>query len=301
MSKKFAMIGASGYIAPRHMRAIKETGHELVAVLDPNDSIGVIDQYFPKAKYFSEPERFDRHLDRLKRRDKAVDYVSICSPNYLHDSHIRMALRNGAQAICEKPLVLQPEHLDALETIEAETGQKINCILQLRLHPKIIELKKKIDASEGRHKVQLTYITPRGQWYHRSWKGDMDKSGGIATNIGVHFFDMLIWLFGKPLESKVRYHENDKAAGTLMLPKADVTWKLSVDPEDVPYDEWKPFRAIIIDGEEAMNFSDGFTDLHNISYKEILKGNGFGLQDVKPALDLVYEIRNHNNQWEKRK
>ncbi len=290
--KRFALIGAGGYIAPRHMIAINDTKNDLVSILDPNDSVGMIDKYFPNASYFSEYERFDRHIDRLNRTNKGVDYVSIASPNYLHDAHIRFALKNGSHAICEKPLVLNPYSLNSLKELEKETGKNVYTILQLRLHPSIIKLKEKIEKSSRKnHKIVLNYTTPRGSWYHYSWKGDFEKSGGIATNIGIHFFDMLMWIFGGVKNSYVESHTNMKANGYLELERADVDWNLSIDCRDLPHDEWKPFRSITVDGDE-LEFSDGFTDLHTESYKQILNGNGFGINDAIPSLELVHQIRN---------
>ena len=286
---KFALIGASGYIAPRHVEAIKHTNNELVALLDPYDGIGYIDRHYPNASYFKESERFDRHLDRLRRKNEGVDYVSICSPNYLHDSHIRLALRNQCNVICEKPLVLIHEHLEALKTIEKETNKSINTILQLRYHPTIIALKEKYKNTSEIHKVQLDYITPRGLWYDYSWKGDIDKSGGVASNIGVHFFDMLLWIFGDVVDYNTK-NTNKTSKGHLLLKNAEVNYNLSIQKEDLPWNEWKPFRSIKIDGEE-LEFSSGFTELHNISYEEILKGNGFTLNDVEPTIKLIEKIR----------
>ena len=286
---KFALIGASGYIAPRHVEAIKHTNNELVALLDPYDGIGYIDRHYPNASYFKESERFDRHLDRLRRKGEGVDYVSICSPNYLHDSHIRLALRNQCNVICEKPLVLIHEHLEALKTIEKETNKSINTILQLRYHPTIIALKEKYKNTSEIHKVQLDYITPRGLWYDYSWKGDIDKSGGVASNIGVHFFDMLLWIFGDVVDYNTK-NTNKTSKGHLLLKNAEVNYNLSIQKEDLPWNEWKPFRSIKIDGEE-LEFSTGFTELHNISYEEILKGNGFTLNDVEPTIKLIEKIR----------
>ena len=286
---KFALIGASGYIAPRHVEAIKHTNNELVALLDPYDGIGYIDRHYPNASYFKESERFDRHLDRLRRKNEGVDYVSICSPNYLHDSHIRLALRNQCNVICEKPLVLIHEHLEALKTIEKETDKSINTILQLRYHPTIVALKEKYKNTSEIHKVQLDYITPRGLWYDYSWKGDIDKSGGVASNIGVHFFDMLLWIFGDVIDYNTK-NTNKTSKGHLLLKNAEVNYNLSIQKEDLPWNEWKPFRSIKIDGEE-LEFSTGFTELHNISYEEILKGNGFTLSDVEPTIKLIEKIR----------
>ena len=286
---KFELIGASGYIAPRHVEAIKYTNNELVALLDPYDGIGYIDRHYPNASYFKESERFDRHLDRLRRKNEGVDYVSICSPNYLHDSHIRLALRNQCNVICEKPLVLIHEHLEALKTIEKETDKSINTILQLRYHPTIVALKEKYKNTSEIHKVQLDYITPRGLWYDYSWKGDIDKSGGVASNIGVHFFDMLLWIFGDVIDYNTK-NTNKTSKGHLLLKNAEVNYNLSIQKEDLPWDEWKPFRSIKIDGKE-LEFSTGFTELHNVSYEEILKGNGFTLNDVEPTIKLIEKIR----------
>ncbi|APX77717.1 MULTISPECIES: Gfo/Idh/MocA family oxidoreductase [Achromobacter] len=296
--KNFALIGAAGYIAPRHMIAIKETGNELVAALDPNDSVGIIDSHFPTADFFTEFERFDRHLDKLRRAgdSKRVDYVSICSPNYLHDSHMRFALRSGADAICEKPLVLNPWNIDGLQDIERDTGRKVNTILQLRVHPAIMALREKVQKEKKatKHEVDLTYITSRGHWYLQSWKGDLKKSGGIATNIGVHFFDMLHFIFGALQENIVHKSEDTKAAGYLEYEHARVRWFLSVDVEDVPQAQreagQRTFRSITVDGEE-IEFSGGFTDLHTRSYQEILAGRGFGLEENRVAISTVAAIR----------
>ncbi|GAB1445779.1 Gfo/Idh/MocA family oxidoreductase [Flammeovirgaceae bacterium] len=294
--KNFALIGAAGYIAPRHMQAIKAVGGNLVAALDKHDSVGILDSYFPDCDFFTEFERFDRHLDKLKRKGIKIDYVSICSPNYLHDSHIRFALRHGADAICEKPLVLNPWNIDALAEIEKETGRKIYTILQLRLHPSIIALTEKIKNGPKNkvYDVELTYITSRGHWYHHSWKGEISKSGGIATNIGIHFFDMLIWVFGGAKESKVVKISNSKASGHLHLQQANVNWKLSVDYADIP-DELKTqgkrtYRSMKLEGDEV-EFSDGFSDLHTKSYDLILKGNGFSILEAKSSIETVYGIR----------
>ena len=288
---RFGLIGASGYIAPRHMEAIKSIGGDLVTILDPNDSVGVIDRYHPKATYFSEYERFDREVDRLKRMGKGLDYISIASPNYLHDAHMRFSLKNGSHAICEKPLVLNPYSISSLEELQVETGKKIYPILQLRLHQSIIDLKEKV-GNKKNNKVELKYVTPRGKWYHYSWKGDEIKSGGIATNIGIHFFDMLLWIFGDIKNNYVSHHGNYNTSGYLELERANVDWSLSVDKRDLPHNDWKAFRTIKVNGEE-IDFSDGFTDLHTKTYQEILNGNGFTLEDAKPALDLVHKIRNY--------
>lgn len=295
--KRFGLIGGAGYVAPRHMRAVKDTGNDLVAVLDPNDSVGVIDSYFSEADFFTEFERFDRYVDKKRRKGDAIDYVSICSPNYLHDAHIRFALRNGADAICEKPLVLNPWNLDGLEEVEADNGSKVYNILQLRLHPALIELKKKIEDSRAdkKHDIDLTYITSRGRWYFISWKGDETKSGGIATNIGIHFFDMLIWIFGRVQMNVVHLFDPNKAAGFLELENARVRWFLSVDektlPDDVRASGQRTYRSITVDGEEV-EFSKGFTDLHTLSYQEIVKGNGFGLSEARASVETAYAIRN---------
>jgi UDP-N-acetyl-2-amino-2-deoxyglucuronate dehydrogenase len=294
---RFALIGAAGYIAPRHLKAIKETDNVLIAALDPFDSVGIIDSFFPEADFFTEPERFDRHLDKLRRKgkDSKIDYVSICSPNYLHDAHIRMALRNDADAICEKPLVLNPWNLDGLEEIEKETGKRIYNILQLRHHPSIIDLKNKIEKSDKKiHNIELTYITSRGKWYFYSWKGDVAKSGGVVTNIGIHFFDMLSWIFGKVEKNTVHLFESNKAAGILQLKNANVKWYLSLDKNDLPeqaVSENKPtFRSITVDGDE-IEFSGGFTDLHTVSYQKVLSGQGFGLKDARNSIEIVHQIR----------
>ena len=296
MTKKFALIGAAGYIAPRHMKAIKETGNDLVAALDPNDSVGIIDSHFPNAHFFTEFERFDRHLDKMRHSGIGVDYVSIASPNYLHDSHSRFAMRSGADAICEKPLVLNPWNIDGLIEVEANTGQRVHTILQLRLHPSIIELREKVLASSNGSKfdVDLTYITSRGNWYASSWKGEEKKSGGIATNIGVHFYDMLQFVFGKIVENVVHLSEPTKAAGYLEYERARVRWFLSIDVNDVPESELvkgkRTFRSITVNGE-SIEFSDGFTDLHTRSFEEILAGRSFGLEENRVAIETVAHIR----------
>lgn len=294
----FGLIGAAGYIAPRHMKAIKETHNNLIAALDKFDSVGIIDSYFPQADFFTEPERFDRHLDKLRRKgEQKIDFVSICSPNYLHDAHIRLALRNDANAICEKPLVLNPWNVDALNQIEKETGKKIFNILQLRLHPALLELKQKIEngPKDKVYDVDLSYITSRGKWYFISWKGDPAKSGGVATNIGIHFFDMLIWIFGKVKQSIVHLSQPDKAAGYIDLEHARVRWFLSVDYKNIPAEikqkGQRTYRSITVDGKE-IEFSGGFTELHTESYKQIINGNGFGLEHARPCIEMAYEIRN---------
>ncbi|RJP46188.1 MAG: gfo/Idh/MocA family oxidoreductase [Desulfobacteraceae bacterium] len=295
----FALIGAAGYVAPRHMKAILDTGNTLSAALDISDSVGVIDSYFPDAHFFTEFERFDRHIDKLRRLNdgRAVEYVSICSPNYLHDAHVRFALRSNADAICEKPLVLNPWNIEGLLAIENDTGRKVSTILQLRLHPAIIELKNQVAAEPlaRKHDVDLTYITSRGRWYLRSWKGDVKKAGGIATNIGVHFFDMLYFTFGPITDNIVHYASETKAAGYLEYKNARVRWFLSIDPADLPAAassrSQRTYRSITVDGRE-IEFSGGFTDLHTRSYEEILAGNGFGLEENRVAVQTVADIRN---------
>lgn len=295
--KTFALIGASGYVAPRHMRAILETRNDLVAAFDPYDGVGILDSYFPDASFFVEFERFDRHLDKMRRKGKTLDYVSICSPNYLHDAHVRFALRSGSNVICEKPLVLNPRNIDGLELLEQETGLKVYNVLQLRLHQSIIDLKRRFEqlGRDRRVDVDLTYITSRGRWYDISWKGDLYKSGGIATNIGVHFFDMLAYVFGKVQQSTVHVLEPRRAAGYLELEGARVRWFLSVNSRDLPHIAQRQglstYRALKMNGE-SIEFSNGFTDLHTATYREILEGRGFGLREAYPAIDIVASIRN---------
>lgn len=294
--KNFALIGASGYIAPRHMKAIKDTNNNLVAALDPFDSVGVIDSHFPNADFFVEFERFDRHVEKLKRKGTQLDYVSICSPNFLHDSHIRFGLRQGADVICEKPIVLNPWNIDALEEKERETGKNIYNILQLRLHKSVIDLKKKIEAApkDKVFDIDLTYLTSRGNWYYTSWKGDMAKSGGIATNIGVHFYDMLMWVFGNVKQNIVHLHTHDRAAGYLELERARVRWFLSINydviPASIKETSARTHRSILIENEE-FEFSEGFTELHTRSYEDILSGGGFRIGDARKAIELVHDIR----------
>ena len=295
--KNFGIIGVAGYIAVKHLHAIKETGNNLLASLDKFDSVGRIDSYFPESDFFVEFERFDRHFDKLKRTGTKIDYVSICSPNYLHDSHIRFALRHQAEAICEKPIVLNPWNIEALQEIENETGRKIYTVLQLRLHPKILELREKIrNGPKGKiYDIDLTYITSRGNWYSISWKGDIQKSGGVATNIGIHFFDMLSWIFGDTRKNIVHISEPHKAAGYLELENARVRWFLSLDYDDIPVKckeaGKRTFRSITVDGEE-IEFSEGFADLHTLTYKEILAGRGFGLKEARQSVETAYIIRN---------
>jgi UDP-N-acetyl-2-amino-2-deoxyglucuronate dehydrogenase len=294
--KNFALIGAAGYIAPRHMKAIKATGNDLIAAFDPFDSVGVIDSQFPKADFFVEYERFDRHLDKIKRAGTPLDYVSVCSPNYLHDSHIRFGLRHGADVICEKPLVLNPWNIDALEDLQKETDQKVYNILQLRLHPSIIALKKQV-AEAPKDKIfdiDLTYLTSRGNWYYTSWKGDQSKSGGIASNIGVHFYDMLQWVFGPIKKNIVHVHTHDRAGGYFEFERARVRWFLSINADTLP-DEIKAkgmttYRSITMEGKE-IEFSGGFTDLHTMSYQGVLDGNGFEVGEARTAIQIVHDIR----------
>lgn len=293
----FALIGAAGFVAPRHLRAIRDTGHELLAAYDPNDSVGVMDSYFPQADFFTEFERFDRHLEKVKRSGQHIDYVVVCSPNYLHDAHIRFGLRLGADVICEKPLVLNPWNVEALREMEQETGRRIYTILQLRLHPAIIALREAVRAaaSNDKHEVNLTYITSRGKWYYTSWKGDLSKSGGIATNIGIHFFDMLQWVFGPVQENTVHLHTHDRACGFLELERARVRWFLSINadtlPDEVQAKGGRTFRSITVD-EKELEFSEGFADLHTMSYQDILgEGKGFGLEEAGIAIQTVHEIR----------
>jgi UDP-N-acetyl-2-amino-2-deoxyglucuronate dehydrogenase len=294
--KKFALIGAAGFVASRHMKAIKETGNVLVAALDKHDCVGILDSYFPDASFFVEFERFDRHLEKLRyEKGDKVDYVSICSPNYLHDAHIRFALRIGADAICEKPLVLNPWNVESLEKIEVETGRKVNTILQLRLHPAIKALKEKIEKtpSDKLLDIELTYITSRGRWYEVSWKGDTSKSGGVTTNIGIHFFDMLLWIFGKVQSNILHVLKPNKAAGILELERARVKWFLSLDSHDLPAElpsGMRTYRSLKLGGEE-FEFSEGFGDLHVESYRKIIAGEGFGTRDAMPSIELVSQIR----------
>ena len=291
----FALTGLAGYVAPRHLRAIADTGNRLVAAVDPHDSVGVLDQYFPDASFFTEVERFDRHLEKLRRGPEAgrVDWVSVCSPNHLHDAHVRLALRVGAHALCEKPLVLNPWNLDVLEELEGEYGRRVHTVLQLRVHPALVALRERLRESERRHAVRLTYVTSRGRWYRYSWKGDEQKSGGVATNIGIHFFDLLLWLFGGVERSAVHVAERDRMGGTLALERADVQWFLSIDAADLPGglpDGQPTFRSITVDGDEV-EFSGGFRDLHTRVYEESLAGRGFGIAEARPSIELVYALR----------
>lgn len=301
VQKKFAMTGVAGYIAPRHLKAIKDTGNTLVAAFDPHDSVGILDSHFPDTKFFTEFERLERHVEKMRfeHSPDAIDYVSICSPNYLHDAHIRFALRNQADAICEKPLVINPWNIDALRTVEKESGRYVYTILQLRVHPLLIQLKKDLEKNPPKKKadIVLTYITSRGPWYHISWKGNLERSGGLVTNIGIHFFDMLGWLFGDSQHSEVHISDPNRISGYLELTNARVRWYLSIDSSDVPAEIAKKgqrtFRSLTMDGKE-IEFSDGFTDLHTEVYKQTLEGRGFGLDDARPSIELVYTIRNAN-------
>jgi len=300
MAKNFAVTGVAGYIAPRHLRAIRDTGNRLVAAVDPHDSVGMLDQFGFDVRYFSEIERFDRHLEKLRRSgdEGRVHYVSVCSPNYLHDAHCRLALRVGADVVCEKPIVINPWNLDALQELEEETGHRVNCVMQLRVHPKLIELRERLRSERGTRKdVVLTYITGRGAWYHVSWKGIEEKSGGIATNIGVHFFDLLIWLFGDVGECRVHLAGKSRMAGFVELEHARVRWFLSVDTADLPESaraaEKTTYRSITVDGTE-IEFTEGFTDLHTRVYEEVLAGRGFGIAEARPSIDLVHSLRGMN-------
>jgi len=299
MSKNFAITGVAGYVAPRHLRAIKETGNRLVAAVDPHDSVGLLDSYFADVSFFTEFERFDRHTEKLRRQgeDQRVHYVSICSPNYLHDAHCRFTLRVGADAICEKPVVLNPWNIDALQELEKESGKKIFTVLQLRVHPSLIALKEKLqkEKSSFKKEIILTYVTSRGLWYLISWKGQIEKSGGLATNIGIHFFDLLLWLFGKVEGSEVHLATPTRTAGYMELENARVKWFLSIEKSDLPEvcksKGRTTFRSITIDGHEV-EFSEGFADLHTIVYRETLAGRGFGLEDARPSVVLAHDIRN---------
>jgi UDP-N-acetyl-2-amino-2-deoxyglucuronate dehydrogenase len=297
--KNFAITGVGGYVAPRHLRAIYDTGNQVIAAVDPKDSVGLLDRYGFDISFFTEFERFDRHLEKLRRGpvENRVHVMSVCAPNYLHDAHCRLALRVGADVICEKPLVINPWNLDALQELEAEYGRRIYTVLQLRLHPKLLELRKRLQSepSDRQHDIRLTYVTARGIWYRVSWKGDLEKSGGVATNIGIHFFDMLLWLFGKPGEIRVYHSDPQRMCGFIELERARVQWFLSTDFQDLPFQvepgNRSTFRSITIDGEE-IDFTDGFTDLHTRVYAATLAGNGFGIEDARPSINLVYKIRN---------
>ncbi|HEX7282434.1 MAG TPA: Gfo/Idh/MocA family oxidoreductase [Vicinamibacterales bacterium] len=295
--KNFAMTGVAGFVAARHLKAIHDTGHRLVAAVDPHDAVGILDRYAFDVRFFTEFERFDRHLEKLKRgrEEDRVHYLSVCSPNYLHDSHMRLALRVGADVICEKPLVINPWNLDGLQQLEDETGRRVYTVLQLRLHPALLEFKERLRQEGGkRHRVQLAYLTARGRWYDVSWKGVEERSGGIVTNIGIHFFDLLVWLFGDVQSSAVNLREFKRAAGTMTLRNADVEWYLSAEASDLPF-EPQPgtkttFRAITVDGRQ-LEFSEGFTDLHTRVYQEVFAGRGFGIADARPSIELSHQIR----------
>jgi UDP-N-acetyl-2-amino-2-deoxyglucuronate dehydrogenase len=294
----FAITGVAGYVAPRHLRAIHESGHALVAAVDPHDSVGILDRYFPDAAFFTEIERFDRHLEKLRRAPEGerVEIVSVCSPNHLHDAHVRLALRVGADALCEKPLVLNPWNLDVLEALAAEYGRAVHTVLQLRVHPDLVALRERLraPATNGRrHRVRLSYVTSRGTWYRYSWKGDPQRSGGLATNIGIHFFDLLLWLFGEVVRSEVHLADERRTAGFLELRRADVQWFLSIDERDLPAPVrgvQPTFRSITVDGEEV-EFSGGFRDLHTLVYEQTLAGEGFGIADARPSIELAHRIR----------
>jgi UDP-N-acetyl-2-amino-2-deoxyglucuronate dehydrogenase len=296
--KNFAILGVGGFVAPRHLQAIRDTGNQLIAAVDPYDSVGILDRYFQNVRFFTEIERFDRHLEKLRRDypERKADYLSICTPNYLHDAHCRLALRVGANAICEKPLVINPWNLDQLAALESESPGRIYTVLQLREHPALLKIKKALDDEKRdvQHQVKITYITARGPWYDVSWKGDEEKSGGVATNIGVHFFDMIQWLFGEFGDIKVYLNEKDRMSGFVELERAQVTWFLSVNGDDLPVPikpgEPMTYRSITVDGEE-IEFSGGFTDLHTQVYARTLAGEGFGIEDARGSIDLTYQIR----------
>lgn len=293
--KNFGLIGAAGYIAPKHLKAIKDTGNELIVALDKSETVGIMDSFFPNCYFYTEYERFDRFVEKIKHTNKKLDYVSVCTPNYLHDSHIRFGLRAGTDVICEKPLVLNPWNIDALEKIEEETGGKVNTILQLRLHPNILKWKKQIEEGpqDKIYDIDLTYITARGNWYYTSWKGNNEKSGGIASNIGIHFYDMLGWIFGSVEENQVHIYQHDRVAGFLRFKKARVRYFLSINAATLPKQALnkRTFRKIDMDGQE-IEFSDGFTELHTESYKKILEGKGYGLKDARQSIEIVSTIRN---------
>lgn len=290
MSLKFALIGVAGFVAPRHVEAIQATGNELVAALDLHDSVGYLDRYFPKCAFFTEVERFDRHLEKLRRKGVGVDYVSVCSPNYLHDAHCRLAMRVGADAICEKPIVINPWNIDQLVEIEKDTARKINVVLQLRLYPELIKLREEFRNTNKIHSVKINYVTPRGLWYHESWKGNEAKSGGLVVNIGVHLFDLVMWLFGGIKDMNVFYSKPDKTAGSLVLDKAMVEWSLSTDKTDLPEGSDVSHRLITID-DKPLRFDNVFTSLHTEVYKNILQGKGFGLEDARQSIECVNRIR----------
>ncbi len=292
----FAVTGVAGFVAPRHLRAIRDTGNRLVAAADPHDAAGLLDQYSFDVRFFTEIERFDRHLDKLRRGPEAdrIHYVSVCSPNYLHDAHVRLALRVGAHAICEKPLVINPWNLDALQELEQESGRRVYTVLQLRLHPTLLALRAKLQQDSVSHDVRLTYITARGGWYDVSWKGSEERSGGVATNIGIHFFDLLLWLFGSADHVEIHLRENKRVAGSFELQRARVRWFLSTDVRDLPFTPQPgsktTFRSIVVDGEEIV-FTEGVADLHTRVYEEVLAGRGPGIADARPSVELAHRIR----------
>ncbi len=296
MTRRFALTGIAGYVATHHLRAIRDTGNHLVAAVDPYDSVGILDSYFPEAMFFTEFERFDRHLEKLRRDGRGVHFLSVCSPNHLHDAHVRLALRLGADAICEKPLVLNPWNLDALAELEEKTGRRVYTVLQLRMHPTLVELRKKLEKDRGSgHRVKLTYVTARGSWYRYSWKGDPHRSGGVLHNIGIHFFDLLMWLFGSAVAAGVETRDEARAGGFLLLERAQVEWFLSIHREDLPFrpEPGRPatYRSITVDGQE-MEFSGGFTDLHTAVYAATLAGRGVGIEEARPSIELVHRLRN---------
>jgi UDP-N-acetyl-2-amino-2-deoxyglucuronate dehydrogenase len=292
VSHNFALLGAAGFVAPRHLKAIADTKNELIAAVDPHDSVGILDRYFPNAAFFTEVERFDRFLEKRRREGESrrVHYVTICSPNYLHDAHVRLALRVGAHALCEKPLVLNPWNLDALEELEHESSRRVYTVLQLRLHPAVQAFRQSLQSSDKKHEVTLTYIAPRGQWYRYSWKGALEKSGGVATNIGVHFFDLLLWLFGSVQKSEMHISDPQRTGGVLELERARVRWFLSIDHADLPSGGPGPYRSMTVDGREV-EFTEGFADLHTRVYEDVLAGRGFGIADARPSIELVHRIR----------
>jgi UDP-N-acetyl-2-amino-2-deoxyglucuronate dehydrogenase len=297
VAMNFAIVGAAGFVAPRHLQAIRDSGHIIAAATDPSDSVGVLDRFSLRVRYFREIERFERHLDRRRRGPEAdrIHYISVCSPNYLHDAHVRMALRNGAHAICEKPLVINPWNLDALAELERETGFRVFTVLQLRVHPALLALKQRLESDPGRskHDVTITYVTSRGPWYHQSWKGAEDRSGGITMNIGIHLFDLVLWLFGPVQRSEVHVREETRAAGFLELDRANVRWFLSLDSRDLPQglgDVASTHRSVTVDGQH-LELTDGFNDLHTRVYEQTLQGNGVGIEDARPSIELVSRIR----------
>lgn len=288
--KRFAIIGVAGYVAPRHLKAIRDTGSVLVAAMDISDSVGVLDSYFPETAFFTEFERFERHLTKLKNEGQGIDYLVVCTPNYLHDAHVRFGLRLGADVICEKPLVLNPHNLKALIQEEKNSDKKVYTIMQLRLQPVLSELKEKLEKENTHHQVSLKYITPRGRWYQYSWKGDENKSGGLGTNIGIHLFDLLIWLFGDVKKADLQEKTFSRMSGMLELQRASVNWELSIEAEDLPTSKARSYRLLEIDGLQ-IEFDSGFTELHTVSYQEILNGRGFGIREVEKSIELISRLR----------